>query len=534
MGIYINKGNSDFAECKSGLYVDKSLLIEHINSTINTEQRFVCVTRSRRFGKSMAANMLCAYYDESCDSEKLFEDLAIADKATYRKYLNQFPVIYLDISDFLRLYDGTPSIVKEIEDALIREMLSTYPCVETDSKDDLLAVLLKVTALTGKKFYMIIDEWDAIIRECNKDSKTIDAYFLLLRRLFKGSNSKKVFAGVYATGILPIKKYKNESALNNFDEYSMVDPSVLAPYFGFTPKEISDLAERYSFNLDELKQWYDGYHIGDKLSIYNPYSVVKAILRKKCKNYWTNTTTYESVVRYIQMNFQGLKDDVIRMLAGDKVRVNTTKFQNDVSVVNSKDDIFTILIHLGYLAYDDGKGVCYIPNKEVAEEFSNAIQETGWDRIATVISQSETLLDNTIAGNEELVSEAIEMAHDENTSILAYNDENSLACVLSIAYIAAQKDYIIHRELPTGKGFADLVLIPRRNVDSPALVLELKYNKDADAAIDQIKRKNYPAKVLEYLDSSPRVGREGTLLLVGINYDKEGKKHTCKIERFAK
>ena len=224
------------------------------------------------------------------------------------------------------------------------------------------------------------------------------------------------------------------------------------------------------------------------------------------------------------MNFDGLKDDIIRMLAGERVYVDTTEFRNDMQIINSKNDVLTVLIHLGYLAYNEESQECYIPNKEVADEMNNAIKATAWTPLANTIQNSKFLLDATIAGNENAVAKAIDLAHDENTSILAYNDENSLACVITVAYIWARNEYVIHREYATGKGYADLVMIPRRNVSKPALVIELKFNNTADTAIDQIKRKQYPAKIAEYT---------GDILLVGISYDRESKLHTCKIERYS-
>jgi len=308
----------------------------------------------------------------------------------------------------------------------------------------------------------------------------------------------------------------------------MIDPADLASYFGFTRQEMRMIVDKYNAKADELKKWYDGYHIGDEPSIYNPYSVMKAVIRGRYKNYWSATGAYESVSDYVSRNYQGLKDDIIYMLAGGRCEVNTTGFENDPAKVRTKDDVLTMLIHLGYLSYDLDAEECYIPNKEVWEEMEKAVRACNWEHLNNALNASKRLVRDTLDMNEEAVARGVEFTHDEDTSILSYNDENSLACVLSIAYYYAKNDYIIHRELASGKGFADLVLIPRRNVDSPALVIELKYNKNADAAIDQIKRKNYPAKVAEYV---------GDILLVGINYDKdgaEGKMHTCRIERFTK
>lgn len=542
MGTYINKGNSEFSDIVTHEYVDKSALIPMINATLNSERRYSCVTRCRRFGKSMAAKMLCAYYDKSCDSRQLFAGLKAEADESFTKYLNRYSVIYLDVTSFTARPEFGNKIVRAIQDEISREIKQVFSDVKYKDNSDLMDILSAIHNATDEKFIFIIDEWDAICREFPRLQKTtgdsdaeistvLDEYVMLLRRLFKTQDSDKVFAGVYITGILPIKKYNTESALNNFEEYSMISPANLAPCYGFTEDEVIALAERHNASMDTLKLWYDGYQIGKEKSIYNPYSVMKALLRDESKSYWSTTGAYDSVKTYIQMNFEGLKDDIIKMLAGERISVSTTGFQNDMRIVNSKNDVLTVLIHLGYLAFDAKTNRCYIPNKEVADEMNNAIMATSWTQLAKVLDASQQLLEFTVIGNEQAVARGIEQAHDENTSILAYNDENSLACVLSIAYIWAKNEYVIHREYASGKGYADLVMIPRRNVDKPALVIELKYNHSADTAIDQIKRKNYPAKVLEYFDSSLSAANRSELLLVGINYDKDTKTHSCKIER---
>ena len=522
MGRYINKGNNAFRDIVNSEYVDKTSLIPLINATLNTESRYSCVTRCRRFGKSMAAKMLCAYYDKSCDSRKLFRGL-VAEKAdSFERYLNKYYVISVDMTDFTTKFRGERDIVKRIQNRIIKDVLNAFPQINTEEDDDLMDILYSISESTGDRFVMIIDEWDAILREMGTDEYITTSYVDLLRRLFKGSGSNDVFAGAYLTGILPIKRYNTESALNNFREYSMIYPGRIATSLGFTHGEVEDLCLRYGMDIREMERWYDGYRIGDESHIFNPYSVMRAIEDNSYRSYWTTTGAYDSVITYIQMNFEGLKDDIIRMLAGEHVYVDTTEFLNDMHIVRSKNDVLTVLIHLGYLAYDYENQECYIPNKEVADEMNNAIKATSWEPLIKTIQNSKNLLASTISGNGQAVACAIDLAHDENTSILAYNDENSLACVLSVAYIWAKNEYVIHREYATGKGYADLVMIPRRNVSKPALVIELKFNHSADTAIDQIKRKEYPAKLAEY---------SGEILLVGINYDKETKQHTCKIEK---
>jgi hypothetical protein len=523
MGAYINVGNAGFQSVRNGEYVDKSGLISIVNSTLFTERRFSCVSRSRRFGKSVAAKMLCAYYDQSCDSRHLFSDLEIAQNPSFEKHLNKYPVIYLDLTNFTTRFKED-SIMEHVQKELKADVHEAYPDVPVKDDDDLMAYLIRVTESTQQPFIFIIDEWDAICREFKTGTHAMDEFVSWLRRMFKGSNSPQVFAGVYMTGILPIKKYKTESALNNFLEYSMVEPRRMASYFGFTKEEVKALAEKYRIEFDELEKWYDGYQIGDEHSIFNPNSVMQAIDAGRCRSFWAATGAYDAVANYIQMNYEGLKDDVVQMLAGERCKVNPTKFQNDMSVIHSKDDVLTVLIHLGYLSYDWRKSECYIPNKEVAGEMVNAVEANNWTTIVKALEASERLLQATLRGDEEVVARGVDAAHDENTSILSYNDENSLACVLSIAYYYASNDYIIHRELATGKGFADLVLIPRKNVESPAIVIELKYDKAIDTAIAQIKRKQYPSKVAQYTDN---------LLLVGITYDRESKQHECRIEKYA-
>jgi hypothetical protein len=519
MGTYINIGNAGFQRARNSEYVDKSGLIAVVNSTLFTERSFSCVTRCRRFGKSMAAKMLYAYYDHSCDSRSLFADLAIADDSSFEKHLNKYSAIYLDMTDFVSRYKGD-DIVDKIDAALLADVSKAYPDVLVENGDCLMDYMLRVSEAKQEQFVFIIDEWDAICREFAPGTKAMDAYVSWLRRMFKSQQAMRVFACAYMTGILPIKKYKTESALNNFTEYSMVEPRRMGKFFGFTKDEVRMLAEKYNMDFDELVKWYDGYQIGDEYSMFNPNSVMQAIDSGRCSSFWASTGAYDAVTRYIQMNFEGLKDNIIEMLAGGRCKVNPTKFQNDMSIIRSKDDVLTVLIHLGYLSYSWQKSECYIPNKEVAGEMVNAVEDNNWAPVVKALQASEQLLQATLDGDEEAVAQGVDAAHDEHTSILSYNNENSLACVLSIAYYYAKNDYIMHRELPTGKGFADIVLIPRKNVVSPAIVLELKYNQDADSAIDQILRKQYPAKVAQYT---------GEFLLVGINYDRESKHHSCRI-----
>ena len=522
MGKYINIGNTDFASVRKDEYVDKSQLIAYVNHVLGTQRKFLCVTRARRFGKSLAAKMLCAYYDHSCDSQSLFADLKIAQDSSYKDHLNHYPVIYLDASVFTtNLKSQGEHIVHEMNDALSRELIETYPDASIDSTESLPAQLLSVVEHTHQQFFFIIDEWDAICREMG-DEDIMRQYVDWLRSMFKTSFTDRIFAGVYMTGILPIKQYNTESALNNFEEFSMVNPGPLAGYFGFTKDEVAMLSQKYHMEPDEIQTWYDGYQIGTLAEIYNPYSVMRAMQRQSIESYWVATTTYEGLKNYIMMNFDGLRDTTGALLVGKEERVDVLRFTNDIHSVNSRDAVLALLIHLGYLSYNRENRTCCIPNQEVRQEFERTIQDTGWEVIASAINNSEQLLKDTLAGNAEAVAKAIETVHQQNTSILQYNDENALAYVVSLAYQSAHQYYKFVRELPAGKGFADIVLIPYRNVDKPAIVIELKYNKSAEGAIKQIKEKQYVDALRGYA---------GNIVLVGINYEKRTKQHECKVER---
>lgn len=324
------------------------------------------------------------------------------------------------------------------------------------------------------------------------------------------------------TGILPIKKYGTHSALNMFDEYSMTNAGVHAEFIGFTETEVMDLCEKYQIDFDTMKNWYDGYTFPQVMHIYNPQSVVDSIRRKSFASYWTQTETYEALRIYIDMNYDGLKDAITRMLAGEHITINTERFQNDMTTFESKDDVLTLLVHLGYLAFDQKDSAVFIPNTEVRGEFRNAIVGEYWKDVIAALELSDRLLQATWNQDAETVAEILDVVHSENTSILTYNDENALSCVISLAYYNAMKEYTKIREFPSGKGYADIVYLPKKKSDKPALVVELKYDQSAEGAIAQIHEKKYVEGLGEY---------HGNLLLVGINYDKVSKKHTCVIEQ---
>lgn len=518
MGIYVNPDNIDFQRAiNSQIYVDKSGLIELTNAKLFTEQQFICVSRPRRFGKSMTANMLTAYYSRGCDSREMFSDLKIAKSADFEKHLNKYNVIHINMVNFLSESKDMNELIDFVSEDITEEILTEFSDVKFPKRQTLMRLLQSVFVQTKIPFVFIIDEWDCIFRIHKNDSDAQTKYLDFLRNLLK---DQSYVALAYMTGILPIKKYGEHSALNMFTEVSMTDPREYAEYTGFTEDEVRVLCQQYNMPFEDTKSWYDGYTLMG-ISVYNPRSVVMSMTGGYFSNYWTSTETYEALKVYIDMNFDGLKDKVTRLVAGEKIPINPTKFQNDMTTLRSADDIFTLLVHLGYLTFDFYTKCVWIPNSEVAQEFINSIEDGGWEEVMKAINASDKLLQATINGDEQTVAEFIDKAHSENTSILKYNDENSLSCVISIAYYSAKRTYTVERELPAGKGYADLVFKPRRNNVNPAMIVELKYNKSAESAIQQIKDKNYPDCLKDY---------SGEVLLVGISYDDE-KRHYCRIEK---
>lgn len=517
-GKYLNIGDAGFRSIRNGEYIDKSGLIGFMNRCLNTPQKLICVSRPRRFGKSFATKMLCAYYSKGCSSRELFEDLKIAQDSTFAEHLNQYHVIYLDITLFLSTLKQDDQLVKRMEKEIVRDLERVYPQVQ--NQENLIDALCIVHEITNEKFILIIDEWDAMFRECKGQNAILDSYILLLRSLFKSSLTDQLFAGVYMTGILPIKKYGHESAVSDFYEYTMVDPRPLQEYIGFTEAEVKALCRKHHKEYMLMQQWYDGYCVGG-IHVYNPKSVMESILRNKFSSYWTKTETYEALRNYIDMNFDGLKDSVIDMLGGALCEVDTGSFQNDMTSMKSKDDVLTLLIHLGYLAYDEEKQTVGIPNVEIRQEFVRAIKNGNRTELMKAIQRSDDILQATWNREGDIVAELINEIHDEDTASLFYNNEQALRSVIKMAYLSSLDYYTKMEEVSAGRGVADMVFYPKPGSEKPALIVELKWDKTKEAAISQIKEKQYSRLLKDY---------QGDVLLVGINYSHATKEHSCLIE----
>lgn len=357
MGSYLNPGSKGFQESlNSEIYVDKSGLIEKTNAVINTRQKFICVSRPRRFGKSMAADMLAAYYDRGEDTASLFDPLKISKTGSYQQHRNQYDVLKVNMQEFLSMTHSMDEMLTMLQKYLVFDLTDHFQKVRFRDESNLIQVMKDIYAKTKRSFVILIDEWDCLFREYQQDQDAQKKYLDFLRAWLK---DKDYVALAYMTGILPIKKYGSHSALNMFTEYSMTDPGDLAEYFGFTEQEVAALCDKYQMNFEEARAWYDGYDLiahrqsGDvHYSMYSPKSVVEAMLRHKFGTYWNQTETYEALKIYIQMDMDGLQDSVVRMLAGERVKVNTGTFSNDMTTFSCKDDVLTLLVHLGYLTYD--------------------------------------------------------------------------------------------------------------------------------------------------------------------------------------
>ena len=557
MGQYLNPGSQRYQmTVNSRIFVDKTEMICYLNSIINTQQRFVSVSRPRRFGKSIAADMVCAYYDREANDRELFEKRLIAKcppieteskSITWDMYLGKYDVIRIVMTDFIKSDQDVSIGLQKLNKLVVRDLAKKYPDVDYYDKDDLIQSMQDVFDETKCQFVIVIDEWDSVFRERKDDKEGQKKYLDFLRDWMK---DKSYIALAYMTGILPIKKYGKHSALNMFTEYSMMFPRELAPYTGFTEDEVKELTFGYGRDFEKMKAWYDGYVVSDiippdpehkeqkivgktlqpvRYALYSPLSVVEATTTGFIKDYWNKTETFEALAEFINMNLDGLKDAVALLMDGGRLKVDTSTYQNDMTTFTGRDDVLSLLIHLGYLGFDDEKSEVFIPNREIMDEFKSSTKDAEWLDAFASFRTSLELVKATWAEDSDKVAELLEKAHNRADN-KTYNDEAALSYAILYAYYAAEKYYTMLPELDAGKGYADRVYIPRPQYpDKPVLIIELKYEKDVDGAIAQIKRQEYPDRLEAY---------KGNILLVGINYDKDAKNtdpefkhHTCEIER---
>ena len=520
MGIYLNPSFNNFNEDKQLInFVDKSMLIATLNKKLNTRDCLICSSRPRRFGKTMAANMIEAYYSKGCDSHEVFSDLKISKDPSFEENINKYNVLFIDCAG---MYNNKPddyTLVKMITESVVKEFRQNFQSIIFSDNCTLAQAILSVYSELGEKFIIILDEYDILIRE--RDEKELKLFLKFLNGLFKDNALLSSIALAYITGILPIVRDSVQSKLNNFKEYTMLDAEDMAPFMGFTVDEVKVLADKNNMDFEEIKRWYDGYNLNG-IELYSPKSVITAIEKKRCSDYWTQTGSYEAVSDYIELNLNGIKDDVIKMMAGESIPVIVDKFRNKITDFKQKDEVFTYLIHLGYLAYNGENKTCRIPNTEIKSEWGWIIGlSKKYKKVGEITNLSKKLLEATYNLEGEEVAKSLEKSHELLTSNLSYNNEQSMQSAIMLSYFYAYDYYTILPEVTTGKGYADIVMVPfLPNI--PALVIELKKDKVVGGAIEQIKEKDYPSRLSGYV---------GNTLLVGISYDSKTKKHTCIIER---
>ena len=506
MGIYLNPSADGFASImKTGDYVDKTGLITYMNAVLNSSRNMLCSSRPRRFGKSYAAQMLSAFYSKGADAGELFAHLRVAnppeetkekEKEWYNKYRNNCDVLFWDMAWFISNAQNIEDTILNLQRDIGKELREAFPDCVTEEVVSLPEILLTISVKTGHKFLIIIDEWDALFREAPENTELQKTYIQLLRALFKGIQVSRFLCGAYMTGILPIKKYGTQSALTDFTEFTMLEPGPLAPYVGFTEDEVKKLCTGHHMDYEEMRRWYDGYYFDEIGHVYNPNSVIKAVFCGKYSNYWTQTETYESLKLYIDMDFGGLKTAIIDMLGSQRCRIDTGTFQNDMTSLQGKDDVLTLLVHLGYLAYDDDSKEVYIPNEEVRQEFVRAVKNGNRKELVKAVQLSDQLLDATLNLDTATVSEILEEFLQSTTSPKFYNNEQALRSVVIMAYLSSVDHYMSFEEPASGKGYSDILFLPNVTSSKPALLIELKWDKSAPGAILQMKKKNYP-QILE-------------------------------------
>ena len=522
--MHVNVGNARFQMEVDDEYVDKSALISLTNNFINKSRRFICVTRPRRFGKSVTVKMLNAYYSKGCDSKALFSELKIASSPDFEKHLNQHEVIYLDMMSFEDKECGGDKYLDILNYKVVSELKDTYPdCFEKDKSYSLPDAIFSLK----KRFIFIIDEWDFVFRKYPNNSKLHEDFIDLLRALFKGDGESFVEL-VYMTGILPIARYNTQSALNNFSEYTILNSGRFSQYYGFTEDEVKTLCKKYHLDFETTKFWYDGYKVGE-YELYNPNSIIELINHGTYKSYWSATAAYDIVKEAINLNFEGLKDDIIKLCSGTSIRIyDIDSFNTAETSFPNKDSIYVYLVHLGYLGYNGEDETIYVPNEETRRELLHSVRDNHWPQYESALKLSEQVMVATENKDTETVANLLAKVHENKVPVIEYNSESALRYVVLMAYLAAEKDYLAPlNEFPTGKGFADIVYLPKKVIKDghPALIIELKKDSSAKAALEQIKERDYVSRVKEYT---------GNILLIGINYDSKTKQHTCLIEEYHK
>ncbi len=532
MGQFLNNKEpyDKFKTVMNGTYfVDKSEILEELIPALQQEQRFFCITRPRRFGKTVMANMIAAFF-ENTGEPSLFEYLHIAEYAGYKEQAGKHDVIYIDFSEMPRECQNYQEYIDRVQNGLVRDIQEAYPELVIENNAAVWDILSLVFNQTGHKFIFVIDEWDAVFHSSFITEKDKKDYLLFLKLLLKGQSYVEL---AYMTGVLPIAKYSDGSELNMFLEYNMATRVRFSEYFGFSDEEVDMLYQRYlektkkpQITRESLREWYDGYHTAAGERLYNPRSVVCALTDNQLSNYWVSSGKYDSIFTYIQYNVDQIQNDLTLMFAGERIPSGIQEYAATAQELKTKEEIYSAMVVYGLLTYDNG--MVFIPNKELMGSYASMMkkeQSLGYIyRLANVSSQ---MLQATLAGDTETMSKIIQYAHNTEVPILSYNNETELSAIINLVYLSARDQYRVEREDKAGKGYVDFIFYPVR-YDQDCIILELKMNYTPEEAIAQIKEKEYALRFKGKTAAQDKY--TGRILAVGISYNKETKEHSCKVE----
>ncbi|MCD8110450.1 MAG: ATP-binding protein [Clostridiales bacterium] len=535
MGYYLNS-NKVYSlyksEANKPYFVDKTEMLVELMTLVEQGNNHVCITRPRRFGKSVMATMVGAFFSKGFDSSSIFDSLKIAREKKYREHLNRHDVIYIDFSEAANISKSYDRFIEKIEKKLITDLCCAFPSLEFDEDDTVVEYLRTIHEETMTSFVFVFDEWDCIFHKKYTTDDDKESYINFLASLTKGTGYVSLS---YMTGVLPVAKYSSGSTINNFIEYTMATDDKFSEYFGFTESEVDELYRRYetavserNVSREELKLWYDGYHTPLSERMYNPRSVVLALDRNRVRSYWTTTGPYSEISGYIVNDIDGVKRDVALMIAGESVPADVEEFAATAMHLSTRNEIFSAMVVYGFLNYEDGR--VHVPNRELMNEFAKTIRrEKKLGYIYDLANASSRMLRATLDGDTKTMEEILQFAHDTETPLLDYNNETELTAIVNLVYLAARDSYYVEREDKAGEGYVDFIFYPERQGDD-GMIVELKVDDTPEAAIRQIKDRKYVLKFQGKMAEKKR--HTGRILMIGIAYSRKSKDHHCRVEIF--
>ena len=509
-------------------FVDKSEILEKLNGLIGkVDEQYLCITRPRRFGKTVMTNLISSYYAKGFDSSMIFDNLKIAEKKDYKQHLNQHNVISLYMAEQPRVCDDTDCYLSYHEKRILKDLRRAFPDCELDTETELWDALEDIFYETDEKFIFVLDEWDSLFHSDFYTEEGAKKYLTFLKNLLK---DKPYVELAYMTGVLPIKKYSSGSELNMFDEFYFPTDTIYDTFFGFTEKEVKDLCQQNQKNggaiqYEQLAEWYNGYHTSDGKRLYNPRSINKALSQNTVKDYWTETGPGTEILELVKNNVDAVKEDMLKMVSGEKVAMASDDFSTSLHTIETKEDIYSVMIIYGFLSYYDG--YLTIPNKELMKKFQKVLKDNSMGYIAKLAQNSNVMLEATLAGDTEKMEEILQYVHQTEIPLLQYNDENSLSCIVNLIYLNARDKYRIEREEKAGKGFADFIFYPLNPSDT-AIILELKKDDTPEHAIEQIMERKYYTRFLVCEDG--KTVCKSNVLVVGMAYEKKSGLHRCLVK----